>query len=396
MRSNRGELRQLLQEKGAEASRKVAALDPDYLLSENEDVLLEELTREFPQPVTVDWDGVSRSNITEATAEYHDRFEPGRSFKVPASRIILSFPTTGTLSILEYQASTFTMGPTHGTVTGSTITLEIIERELTAEIIQNAIARLRENVDKRVMWANSDLANFREQAVTSLRNAVAARRQRILADRSLDDALGIPVRSSSTQRQPVPARRKRVSVEQRRAQAQFVPEAVLDEAIYQDILEAIHAWARSLERTPRTAEKLDEEELRDLLLGTLNGYWQGAAGGELFNGNGKTDILIRHEDRNVFIAECKIWRGPKGASQAIDQLLRYLVWRDSKAALVMFIKTAEPSATIARLIEAVREHPAHVLSKGSGDSTRHADFVLAADEEGRRVSLAVLPVVITT
>lgn len=395
MWSNERELRVLLGEKVSAASKQVAALDPDYLLSENEDVLLEQLTQGFPEPVTVDWDGVTRGQVTEATAELHDRFEPGRVFKVPASRIVLSFPTTGTLSILDYQASTFTMGPKHGVIAGSTIVLEIVERDLTAEIIQNAMARLRQDVDKRVMWANNDLANFRAEAMRSLRQVLDARRQRILADRSLDNALGIPVRAATTHRQPVPAKRKRISLQQRREQARFVPEAVLDEAIYKDILDAIHAWARSLERTPRTADKLDEEELRDLLLGTLNGYWQGAAGGELFNGNGKTDILIRHEDRNVFIAECKIWRGQKGASEAVDQLLRYLVWRDSKAALVMFIKTADPAATIEKLAEAVREHPAHILSKQDGDPTRQSDFVLAADDEGRRVSLAVLPVVVT-
>lgn len=396
MWSNNRELRVLMREKGAAAAKQVAALDPDYLLSENEDVLLEQLTQGFPEPVTVDWDGVTRSPVIEATAEFHDRFEPGRVFNVPASRIVLSFPTTGTLSILDYQASTFTMGPKHGVIAGSTIVLEIVERELTAEIVQNAMTRLREDVDKRVMWANNDLVNFRMEALTALRQTLSARRQRILADRSLDDALGIPVRAATTHRQPVPAKRKRISLEQRREQAQFVPEAVLDEAIYHDILDAIHAWARSLERTPRTADKLDEEELRDLLLGTLNGYWQGAAGGELFNGNGKTDILIRHEDRNVFIGECKIWRGPKGAGEAVDQLLRYLVWRDSKAALVMFIKTADPAATIEKLAEAVREHPAHILSKNNTDPGRQADFVIAADDEGRRVSLAVLPVVVTS
>lgn len=394
MWSNQRELRQVLNEAGAAASREAAALDPDHLLSENVDVLIEELTRVFPTPVTVDWDGVTRSKVTETTAEYHDSFDR-RTFNVPASRIVLTVPTTGTLSILDCQASTFTTGPREGTIAGSSIVLEVVERNLTADFVQNALGRLRDDVDKRVKWANNELALFREQAESSLRSTIASRRQRVLADRSLDDSLEIPVRVSGAQRQPVPARRRRVSLEERRAQAEFVPEAVLDEAIYRDILEAIQSWARSLERTPRTAEKLDEEELRDLLLGTLNGYWRGAAGGELFNGNGKTDILIRHDDRSVFVAECKVWRGPKGAGEAIDQLLRYLVWRDSKAALVMFIKTADPASTIEKLVQAVSEHPAHILTKDSNDPSRQTDFVLTADDEGRRVSLAVLPVVVT-
>jgi hypothetical protein len=51
---------------------------------------------------------------------------------------------------------------------------------------------------------------------------------------------------------------------------------------------------------------------------------------------GKTDILIRIDGKNIFIAECKFWTGPKGFTETIDQLLGYLSWRDTKAAIVMF------------------------------------------------------------
>jgi hypothetical protein len=44
----------------------------------------------------------------------------------------------------------------------------------------------------------------------------------------------------------------------------------------------------------------------------LNGQYQGQATGETFNHVGKTDILIRHENKNVFVAECKFWGGYEG------------------------------------------------------------------------------------
>jgi hypothetical protein len=43
--------------------------------------------------------------------------------------------------------------------------------------------------------------------------------------------------------------------------------------------------------------------------------------GETFNFEGKTDILIRVEALNVFIAECKLWKGEKQFLATIDQLL---------------------------------------------------------------------------
>ena len=39
----------------------------------------------------------------------------------------------------------------------------------------------------------------------------------------------------------------------------------------------------------------------------------GRATGEIFNLKGKTGILIRHEKSNVFVEECKFWRGEKTA-----------------------------------------------------------------------------------
>ena len=45
----------------------------------------------------------------------------------------------------------------------------------------------------------------------------------------------------------------------------------------------------------------------------LNAQFEGKAAGEVFNGQGKTDILIREGGRNAFIAECKVCaRGLRG------------------------------------------------------------------------------------
>ncbi len=39
----------------------------------------------------------------------------------------------------------------------------------------------------------------------------------------------------------------------------------------------------------------------------VNTHYRGQATGETFNKSGKTDILVRDGDRNVFVAECKWW-----------------------------------------------------------------------------------------
>jgi hypothetical protein len=115
--------------------------------------------------------------------------------------------------------------------------------------------------------------------------------------------------------------------------------------------------ALMMERSPRTFTKLKEEEIRDHFLLQLNGHYKGKASGETFNGRGKTDILVREQDKNIFIGECKIWKDADGITAAIDQLLSYLTWRDTKAALVVFVKRksiVRPLETIMNTVEAHR------------------------------------------
>lgn len=388
------ELRLLLHERLKTAGMELDQIDPDVMLSENEDILVESLlSRHIPGPLSVDWGAARRSTVRETKAERRDPFDK-RVFTVPASAVTISVPIVGDGSLLSYQASTYTLSAEELLVSGGALRLEIVASELTAAKVQAEIERFRQAVDKRVSWTNADLAAFRIEAEINLRAHYGRRKSRLLADRALDAALTIPTYATGVQRPPVVAKRRHVTLERRREQASFVPEPALVEGIYQDILAQVQSWATALERTPRTASKLDEEELRDLLLGTLNTYWVGAAGGELFNGDGKTDILVREGNRNAFIGECKVWRGPKSVASAIDQLLSYLVWRDSKAALVMFIRTADPQATIAKLYETVEAHPSFLLAKPSGDALWRREYVVAADDEGRRISLAVIPVIL--
>lgn len=57
-----------------------------------------------------------------------------------------------------------------------------------------------------------------------------------------------------------------------------------------------------IERSPASFTSLDEEAIRTHFLLQLNGHYEGLATGETFNASGETDILIRVDNRNAFVA----------------------------------------------------------------------------------------------
>lgn len=129
---------------------------------------------------------------------------------------------------------------------------------------------------------------------------------------------------------------------------------------YADILNHIYVFGRNLEKLKQLHSKFDEEGFREYFLPYLNAISRKhSATGETFNKIGKTDILIQDQNGlNVFIAECKLWKGEGELLKAIDQLLeRYVTWRDEKVALIIFNKDMQGfSDLILKAKNKVQEH----------------------------------------
>jgi hypothetical protein len=114
----------------------------------------------------------------------------------------------------------------------------------------------------------------------------------------------------------------------------------LKEEVYQDIISTLNNVGRAIEKKPSIFQGKGEEDLRDIFLLFLETRYEGTtASGETFNKSGKTDILLRYanDGSNLFIGECKIWKGTKVFLETIDQILGYLTWQDSKSSILLFI-----------------------------------------------------------
>lgn len=164
----------------------------------------------------------------------------------------------------------------------------------------------------------------------------------------------------------------------------------LDESIYHTILDTIFKMGKGMEKCPSTYMNKDEEGLRDVLLLSLQSSNKLSATGETFNKKGKTDILIRHGNSNVFVAECKIWRGERYHIDSIDQLLGYLTWRDSNSALIIFVNNKKISSVLKKIKESTSKHPNYLKDLNKEDASWFNYSFHINGDINQKIKLAVL------
>jgi hypothetical protein len=167
---------------------------------------------------------------------------------------------------------------------------------------------------------------------------------------------------------------------------------VLDETEhYEHILKVISNTAQGMERSPRTFAQMGEEALRTQFVVQLNGHYEGQATGETFNYEGKTDILVRVDGRNIFIGECKIWKGAESFKATINQLLGYTAWRDTKTAIIIFNRNKNTSAVLDQIPALVKQHPNFKRTVSSYKHETGFRFILHhRDDKNRELTLTVL------
>lgn len=126
------------------------------------------------------------------------------------------------------------------------------------------------------------------------------------------------------------------------------------------------------------------------MLVTLEAAVEGSATGETFNRRGKTDILVRSEGNNVFVAECKFWSGPKGLLETVDQLLSYLGWRDNQTAAVIFVRNVDFGETVKSAAMTIRTHPSFIRHISTVDPTWEKYEFRSTADSTRSVSVALM------
>lgn len=339
--------------------------------------------------------GVEREDPKEVDVDVrHERFRD--PFDPPTVRgtqytIVVTFSGDG--GLFGCCPSRQTGYKPNGTVRGNELRLSYKRTDNDAAALQQDIDRDLGSIREYVEWINNDLAEYDKELPGRVNELITRRKNKLLNSAKVGNSLNIPLRKRPEEQTRVmlPDARRRAEIRKPDPQASPVQqEFFLAQQDYDYVLKTLKDMIAVMVRSPKTFAKMKEEELRDILLVILNAHYEGQAAGETFNFNGATDILIRHAGKNIFIGECKIWHGPEECLKAINQLLGYQSWHDTKAALLIFNRNKDTTAVLKKIEEAMPTHASFKKDLGKQSENHFRYIFTQLNDKQREIQLAVL------
>lgn len=275
----------------------------------------------------------------------------GRTSEEEATEIILTIPFEGDGQFFYCHGTSRITTPLIGHIDrNSLLRFHIVvgnyELQRLEEIKKNKISCLKDNLK----WLNEDIKRFNKYLKVSAEKWIKERKAKT---KYIQTIFGVKIEKYEEAPIPIPEKQREIlkPLLLEKNEYALVPEE------YENILRICFSLSLSMERSPATYSKLKEPEIRDHFLSTLQTHFKGFATGETFNGAGKTDILIRYEEKNIFIVECKFWAGEIKLLKSFDQLMKYITWRDTKTAIFIFNKKTNFTTVLKKIEPTVKNHP---------------------------------------
>jgi hypothetical protein len=237
--------------------------------------------------------------------------------------------------------------------------------KLTEEQINKRIEKSIEELEKLLEYKNSNIRIQNKNLEETIKKSLEKRREAIEESNnrfeSIKRTITIPLTLKDSVKRDIINLKEKPIVKKVKPSPQKQTEFSLDEKQVLHLISYIDNQARSFERTPGTFSELGEEQLRDILLSNINGLFGGKATGETFSKKGKTDIFLNIKKGNILIIECKFWKGEEVFNETIDQIRRYLTWRENSAVIIFFVKRKN-------FIKILNKIPAIIQKHASFDS----------------------------
>ena len=372
--------------------------EDQFLISKDGDIVEHIVPQLEIKPLELQLDAItSDQNETEVDVSgdprRYFRSRNDEPFYIPGTRFDIDIPYTGEEWIFRYRTNPYsTVFPQADIIQGKIrISISLphdVEKERFKNMFDRELRLIRECVER----SSEQVLAFNQNLPELIRQAVASRRKRLAKHENIAKLLDIPVKAKKNAPKTSPIQIAVHSPKQLPVppKSGLRPEPGIKDETYEEILHFIRHQGRTFERTPGTFAVHDEEGLRDIILAQLNGQFEGKAAGEVFRGKGKTDICIELDDRAAFVGECKLWKGSGSVTKALNQLMGYLTWRDSKAALIVFnSKNKNFTKILKELLGTLNDHSLFVSDLPCNERGEWRVVMRSAEDEGRRVTVHV-------
>lgn len=371
----------------------------DYILNVNESDYIEYLYNKYIiNPLILHQEAMSivdqkEKNIDVSHEWTRAIFDRSKPYYVKGNCITIGIPYEGDKVLFYLRPSTFSSMVPSGIIKNNDLLLTYEGANLTDKEIKDNLDRDIKLIKQHIEWVNNDIRPFNENLMNYLQELFTNRKNKLLKDLNLVSSLGIPLRKNTdyVKTYAIPTNKKTVNIQKPFVNEKiFAPEPCIDMSTYEDILSTLNNMSMVMERCPEAFSKMDEESLRQHFLVQLNGIYQGKATGETFNATGKTDILMRENGKNVFIGECKFWKGDKVFTDTINQILSYMCWRDTKGAILIFNRNKNLSNILNKIPELVLEHPNFKKEVNIQSETQFRYIFTQPNDNNREILMTIM------
>lgn len=356
---------------------------PDYLVQVEFEAYLDHLVAKLSWE-TLDLDEGAMTMETFIGKKRINDF--GRTVEVDRPRVRLRIPVgphTQRREFLQLMPSSQRLsGEPEWKFEGS---LLVLETDAEDRAIANALDEVRFWIGGRNNDVRAGNAGLRQ-----LIEPIWRRKRRELEEhhgalKSLTERVKIPLHQSESAPKPIVVEKQRPTTSKPEVRP-GTPEPELERTSVLEIVDFVESYARQLEVTPSVYAKLEEEELRDLVLSMLNVNYPGSSA-ETFSKKGKTDLFLRAGGGGSLVVECKRWTGPKKYGEALEQLFGYLTWRHGYGVLLTFSTNRDMSACIEAAKDLIDRHDTSVAASVKGGSSRFLSRHVHPQDRAKQVEV---------
>jgi hypothetical protein len=370
--------------------KEIQSKGKDYILNVEEQEFIEYLHQKYVlEPLHVYEETESFTTPRVSKEKFNDNMYGGSSYEVDTYTFTIKYKYSGSSELFRVSSNPRTMTSYEINVDSRSqlvsFYFKIYKQDpeefkrIKNQAYRSSFANI-ENINKNVVDFNRSLKD-------AIKRAFEREKEKYLKENDFFAAINIKVNPNTKSVFTAPTITKK-SVPQPTASPnkKFSSEPMMSSEMYNDVLRVIYDSGKSMEKKPALYVGKNEEGLRDQFLFVLETRYEGTtASGETFNRSGKTDILLKYakDGSNLFVAECKFWHGSSEFLAAISQLFeRYLTWRESKAALILFVTNKDFTNVLTTVKREIKTHSLFLKEDGSrGESSFNYIFCLPQDKQ---------------